>query len=155
MKPVTVSIDVPQSREQVYAHIDVLANHEPFTDHMLVDWEYSGPRSGVGARARMRFKRPGPPDWIDMEVVAAEPRRTTTEEAVSGGGRRRTRGTYVLEERPGGGTRISFRFEWVEAPLADRLLAPLIRVVLRRGNERAMRRLAERLVVPHATFRRK
>ena len=148
MKPVTVSIDVPQGREQVYAHIDVLANHEPFTDHMLVDWEYSGLRSGVGARARMRFKRPGRADWMDMEVVEAERPRTTTEEAVSARGRRRTRGTYVLEELPDGGTRISFRFEWLEAPLSDRLLAPLVRAVLRRGNERAMTRLAERLDRP-------
>ena len=69
MKPVAVSIDVPQSPERVYEHIDALANHESFTDHMLVDWKCSGPRSGVGARARMRFKRPGPPDWIEMEVI--------------------------------------------------------------------------------------
>ena len=145
VKPVTVSIDVPQSREQVYSHIDVLANHEPFTDHMLVDWEYSGPRSGVGARARMRFKRPGRPDWMEMEVVEAEPPRSTTEEAVSAGGKRRTRGTYVLDALPDGGTRVSFRFDWVHAPLGDRLVAPLVRAILKRGNERAMARLAERL----------
>jgi hypothetical protein len=145
VKPVTVTIDVPQSREQVYAHIDVLANHEAFTDHMLVDWEYSGPASGVGARARMRFKRPGPPDWMEMEVIEAQAPRTTTEEAVSAGGRRRTRGTYVLDALPDGGTRISFRFDWLEAPLGDRLLALLVRSILRRGNERAMRRLAKRL----------
>lgn len=145
MKPVSVSIAVPQSQEQVFGHLDVLANHEPFTDHMLVDWSYFGPRSGVGARARMRLRRPGRPDWMDMEVVAAEPPRTTTEEAVSGGGRRRTRGTYVLEQLTDGGTRINFRFEWLEAPLSDRLLGPLVRMVLKRGNERAMRRLADRL----------
>jgi hypothetical protein len=27
--PVTVSIDVPQRREDVYAYLDVMANHEP------------------------------------------------------------------------------------------------------------------------------
>ncbi|HSJ18718.1 MAG TPA: SRPBCC family protein [Solirubrobacterales bacterium] len=145
MKPVTVSTDVPQGREQVYAHIDVLANHEAFTDHMLVDWQCSGPASGVGARARMRFKRPGPPDWMEMEVVGADPPRTMTEEAVSAGGRRRTRGTYVLDALQDGGTRIKFRFEWLEAPLADRLLALLMRSILKRGNERAMRRLAAEL----------
>jgi hypothetical protein len=122
MKPVAVSIDVPQGPERVYEHIDVLANHEPFTDHMLVDWECSGPRSGVGARARMRFKRRGPPDWIEMEVIEAEPPRL-----------------------PDGGTRINFRFEWIETPLGDRLLAPVVRTILRRGDERAMRRLAAEL----------
>jgi hypothetical protein len=42
MKPVTVSVTVPNDREEVYAFLDVLANHEPFTDHMMVDWTYSG-----------------------------------------------------------------------------------------------------------------
>jgi len=69
MKPVTVSVVVPNAREQVYRHLDVLANHEEFTDHMLVDWQCSGPRSGVGARARMRLKKPGRPDWMELEVA--------------------------------------------------------------------------------------
>jgi hypothetical protein len=56
MKPVTVSITVPTGRDEVYGFLDVPANHEPFTNHMLVDWSYSGPPSGVGARARMRLK---------------------------------------------------------------------------------------------------
>jgi len=52
MKPVTVSVTVPNSREEVYDFLDVLANHEPFTDHTMVDWQYSGPAAGLGARAR-------------------------------------------------------------------------------------------------------
>jgi hypothetical protein len=56
MKPVAVSVTVPNHREEVYDFLDVLANHELFTDHMMVDWKYSGPSSGVGARARMRLK---------------------------------------------------------------------------------------------------
>ena len=63
MKPVTVSTTVPQGREEVYDFLDVLANHEPFTDHMMVDWQYSGPAAGLGARARMRLKKPGRADW--------------------------------------------------------------------------------------------
>ena len=34
---------------------------------------------------------------------------------------------------------------WQQAPLSERLAAPLVRAVLRRGNERAMERLAEQL----------
>jgi hypothetical protein len=49
MKPVTVSIEVPQAREDVYDFLDVLANHESFTDHMLRDWRCAGPARGVGA----------------------------------------------------------------------------------------------------------
>jgi Polyketide cyclase / dehydrase and lipid transport len=145
MRPVTVSVTVPNAREEVFAFLDVLANHEPFTDHMMVDWEYSGPRTGVGAHAQMRLKRPGPADWMEMEVIEADPPRTTTEETVGARGRRRTRGTYLLEEQPGGVTRISFRFEWLEAPMSERLIAPVTRSILRRGNQRALQRLAEQL----------
>jgi hypothetical protein len=92
----------------------------------------------------MRVKKPGPPDWLEMEVVAADRPRSTTEESISAKGRRRTRGTYVLEERPGR-TRISFQFVWLEAPLVERLTAPLTRAVVRRANAESLRRLADQL----------
>jgi Polyketide cyclase / dehydrase and lipid transport len=148
MKPVTVSVTVPESREEVYDFLDVLANHEPFTNHMLVDWHYSGPRSGVGARARMRLRKPGKPDWMDLEVIEADPPSRSSEQTVSAGGRRRTRGTYILEELPAGGTRVSFEFAWLRIPLLERLAAPVTRAVVRRGNERSLARLAEQLSRP-------
>jgi hypothetical protein len=145
MKPVTASITVPSRREEVYDFLDVLANHESFTDHMLVDWTITGPERGLGAKARFRVKKPGRPDWMDLEVIAVDPPGGTTEETVSAGGRRRTRGTYRFEETPDGGTRISFELAWLEAPRIDRMAAPLTRAVIGRGNQRAMERLAERL----------
>jgi len=135
MKPVTVHVTVPDGREQVYRYLDVLANHEAFTDHMLVDWQCSGPRSGVGARARMRLKKPGRPDWMDLEVIAAEPPRVTVEETVGARGRRRTRGTYTLDETADGGTRISFEIAWLRIPVLERLAGPITRGVMRRGNQ--------------------
>jgi Polyketide cyclase / dehydrase and lipid transport len=147
MKPVTVSITVPVSRDEVYAFLDVLANHEPFTDHMMVDWTYSGPSRGVGARARMRLKKPGRFDWMDLEVIEAEPPSRSIEETLGAGGRRRTRGTYVLTQLPTGGTRISFEFEWLRIPRLERLAAPITRSVVRRGNRRSLERLAEQLAV--------
>ena len=141
MKPVTVAVTVPQSREEVYDFLDVLANHRAFTDHFLVDWELSGPAAGIGARARMRVKSPGPDDWLDMEVKAAERPRMTAEESVGAKGRRRTRGTYVLDELPDGGTRITFELAWLEAPLSERLMAPITRSVVGRANAKALRRL--------------
>ena len=143
MRPVTVSIEVPHSREDVYAFLDVLGAHEAFTDHMLVDWHCSGPTAGVGARARMRVKRPGRADWLEMQVVAADPPNGTIEESVSAGGRRRTRGTYILEDLPdGSGTKVSFRFEWHRIPPAERAMALLTRAIVRRGNRRSLQRMA-------------
>jgi len=143
--PVTVSIDVPQPRDQVYAFLDVMANHEPFTDHMLVDWSYDGPSSGVGARAHVHSTAGGRKEPVDIEVVSASAPAQIVERNVSAKGRRVGLGTYDLAELPGGATRVSFTYSWERAPLADRLLAPLVRSVLRRGNEKAMARLAQQL----------
>jgi hypothetical protein len=143
--PVTVTIDVHQRREDVFAHLDVLANHEAFTDHMLVDWSCSGPERGVGARAEVSSKAGGRKQPIAIEVVGAEPPARIVERNVSAKGKRVGRGTYELEELPHGGTRIAFTYAWERAPLADRLLAPLVRSLLRRGNERALQRLADQL----------
>jgi polyketide cyclase/dehydrase/lipid transport protein len=142
--PVTVSIDVPQSRPAVFAFLDVMANHEPFTDHMLVEWSLSGPQSGVGAKARVHTKV-GARETIDIEVVDAQPPQRIVERNVSAAGKRIGHGTYELDELPEGGTRVSFTYSWERAPLTDRALAPLVRAVLRRGNRRAMARLAEQL----------
>jgi hypothetical protein len=145
MKPVCVAIDVPNAREEVFAFLDVMANHEPFTDHMLEDWEYSGPARGIGSKARVRTKAGGRVDVIDIEVIDADPPARIVEQNVGAKGRRRATGTYTLEELPGGGTRVAFEYSWKQAPLAERLAAPLARAILRRGNRRALERLAQQL----------
>lgn len=145
MKPVTVSTAVAKPAAEVYEFLDTLANHEGFLDHMLVDWKFSGPRRGVGAKAEARANTIGSQDWTDFEVVEADPPNRIVEEGVGNGGKRRTRGTYRLEPLPDGGTRISFELEWLEAAKAERLIPPMIRAFVRRTNSKAMRRLAKQL----------
>lgn len=149
--PVTVSIDVPQPREDVFAFLDVLANHEPFTDHMLVDWSTSGPDRGVGAKARVYSKAGGRKEPVDIEVVDADPPTRIVERNVSAKGKRVGRGTYELTDLSDGGTHVAFTYSWDHAPVADRVLAPVVRAVLRRGNTRAMQRLADQLRATVAT----
>jgi carbon monoxide dehydrogenase subunit G len=145
MEPVRVTIDVPQPREDVFDFLDVMANHEPFTNHILKDWEYSGPPSGVGSKARVKVKAAGRTDVIDIEVVSATRPETIVERNVGAKGRRVANGTYMLEDLPGGGTRIAFEYTWQRAPLSERMTYAMIRSVLRRSNERAMQRIAEQL----------
>lgn len=145
VKPVTVSLEVPQPPEEVFDYLDVLANHEEFTDHFLVDWKTSGPERGVGARARMRVKKPGPEDWLDMEVVESESPRRNVERATGAKGRRLTQGSYDLAPIDGGGTSISFELAWLEAPRGERLMGPITRAVTKSSNAKSLRRLAERL----------
>src|SRR5947209_13789022 len=145
MKPVVVTTTVPQSVEEVFDFLDVLANHEPFTDHMLRDWNYEGPARGVGARARVKATLAGRSEAVEFEVVAAEEPTKIVEQNVGAGGRRVANGTYLLERLPNRAGKITLEYSWQRAPLSERVAAPLVRSVLRRANERAMQRLRELL----------
>ncbi len=150
MKPVTVSVVVAKSRQEVFEFLSVLANHESFLDHMLVDWEFSGPRSGVGAKAEAKANVPMSQDWTEFEIVEAEEPGRIVEEAVGAGGKRRTRGTYMLDDLPAGKTKVSFEFAWLEASRPERLCPPLTRAFIRRPNGKAMRRMAKQLAADAA-----
>lgn len=147
MRPVLVTTEVPYPREEVFDFLDVMSNHEPFANHMMRDWEYAGPDRGIGSKATVKVRAAGRTDTIQIEVVAAERPTRIVERNVGAGGRRVANGTYVLAELPGGGTRITFEYAWQQAPLSERLASPLVRGILRRGNERSMRRLADHLAI--------
>jgi Polyketide cyclase / dehydrase and lipid transport len=145
VKAVTVTVEVSRGVEEVYDFLDVLANHEAFLDHFLVDWKFSGPARGVGAKAEARASAPMSQDWTDFEVVESERPSRIVEEGVGLKGKRRTRGTYQLEPIANGGTRISFELAWLESARAESLLPPLTRAFVKRPNAKAMRRLAKAL----------
>ncbi|MFC1437443.1 SRPBCC family protein [Streptacidiphilus sp. N1-10] len=145
MKPVTVSIDVPQSPEQVYDFLDVTAHHQRFTDHYLTDWHFSGPEAGVGSCATVTATLGGNRTEVAIEVIEADPPHCIVERNVSAAGRRLAHGTYTIEPLQTGGSQVSFSYAWSHAPLTDRLLAPVVRAVMRRANRTVMHRLATEL----------
>ncbi|MGW0769261.1 SRPBCC family protein [Streptomyces sp. NPDC002676] len=145
MQSVTVSIDVPQTPEQVYDFLDVMAHHERFTDHYLTDWRYSGPGRGVGSCATVTAALAGAKTSVTIEVVETDAPRRIVERNVSAAGRRLAHGIYTIEPLRTGRTRVSFMYAWARAPLADRLLAPVVRATMRRANRTVMRRLATEL----------
>ena len=85
-QPVTVSIDVPQPRAAVYDYLDVMANHEAFTDHMLTNWRVSGPATGIGSKADVTTKVGGMTDEAEIEVFEVEPGRMIRERSIGGQG---------------------------------------------------------------------
>jgi hypothetical protein len=141
-QPVTVSIDVPQDRASVYAYLDVMANHEHFTDHMLTNWRVSGPATGVGSKANVTAKFGAISDESEIEVFEVEEGRLIRERSVAAKGKRHAQGTYTLSDLPGGGTHIEFEFALQKVPAMEKPLLPLMRKMVRKGNERAMERLA-------------
>jgi hypothetical protein len=142
---VTVNIDVPQPRADVYAFLDVMANHQQFTDHMLTDWECSGPATGIGSKARVTTRFGALKDHAEIEVIEADANRLIRERNVANKGRRIATGTYELSDLPDGGTHIEFTFAFERVPALEKPLVPLMRAMIRRGNARAMTRLKERL----------
>ncbi len=144
-RPVTVTIDVPQDRARVYDFLDVMANHEPFTNHLMTDWQLSGPSRGVGSKAQVRVRSFGVNDVIDIEVLEAHPFERIVERNVARKAGRVGQGTYLLTSRDDGGTTITFEYRWINAPVFDRMLSPLTRAYLRHVNNVAMRRLAAQL----------
>jgi Polyketide cyclase / dehydrase and lipid transport len=145
MQPVSISIDVPQSPQDVYAFLDVMANHEQFTDHMLTDWKLSGPATGVGARAEVTAVMGGRSEPVAIEVVEADAPRVIVERNTSAGGKRVAHGTYRLAPATGGGTTVSFEYAWQSAPTPERLTAPLVRALMRRALRTSMQRLRDTL----------
>jgi hypothetical protein len=143
--PVTVSIDVPQARDDVYAFLDVMANHESFTDHMLTNWRLSGPATGLGAKADVTVKSGGLSDEATFEVGEVEEGRLIRERNWASNGKRVATGTYVLSDLPGGGTHIEFTFAFEQVPSREKLLIPLMRRIIRSGNEKSLQRLAREL----------
>jgi hypothetical protein len=150
MRSITVSTDVSNRREEVYDFLDVLGHHEPFTDHMMRNWRLEGPARGVGAKAKVDAVLAGRSEPIDVEVIEAEAPIRNVERNIGAGGRRVATGTYTLDQLPAGGTRIRFEYAWQQAPLSERVAAPIIRRVMRRGLQTAMDRLAEQLQAGHA-----
>lgn len=145
IKPVSVSIDVPHEIGVVFEFLDVMANHEPFNDHLMTDWELSGPERGVGSKARVRTRALGVTDIVDIEVIEAEAPTRIVELNVAANAKRTGQGTYTLKPLRSGGTRVTFEYQWIVAPLLDRLTKPMARAYIRRNNTTAMRRLAGQL----------
>ena len=153
-QPVRVSIDVPQPRGAVYDYLDVMANHEAFTDHMLTNWRVSGPATGIGSKAHVTTKAGGMTDEAVIEVFEIEPGRMIRERSIGAKGKRIAHGTYTLSDLPDGGTHIEFEFALQKVPAMERPLVPLMRKLLRTGNEKAMERLAALLASGQAQQQR-
>src|SRR4051794_33773563 len=109
-KPVSVSVDVPQQRASVYDFLDVRANHEPFTNHLMRDWQFSGPPRGVGSKAQVHVRSFGISDVVDIEVIGADAPERIVERNVAKKAGRVGEGTYMLTPREGGGTTIRFEY---------------------------------------------
>jgi hypothetical protein len=141
MKPVRVAVDVPFPRERVYEFLAVSANHELFNGHMMSDWSFSGPPSGVGSKTHATATIGGRRDPVDIETIEDAAPERIVERNVGAAGKRVATGTYTLDATDRG-TTVIFEYAWQSAPVSERLAAPAVRRVMRSALERSMARLA-------------
>jgi hypothetical protein len=141
VKPFTVSTTVDRPIQEVWDYLDVLGNHERFTDHMLQEWTTSGPDRGVGAKAQVKAKSPGRTETLEIEVKEVDPPRRSVENTIGAGGKRVTQGTYLLTPEGENRTRVEFTFEYLRGPAYERMMLPLLRGWLLKSNQKAMERL--------------
>jgi uncharacterized protein YndB with AHSA1/START domain len=145
MQPITVSTTIARPIAEVYEHLAVLGNHEAFTDHMLVDWNVSGPASGVGAIADVQSTLGGRKEPVRFEVVETEPPSRILERSVAAKGRRVATGEFRLADTGGSATEVTFTFRLEQAPWYERPLMPLLAGKLRKANQTSLDRLADQL----------
>jgi hypothetical protein len=135
MKPLVFTAVVERPRRQVYEHLADLRNHEPFTDHFLVDWE------GDAHSVRVRVKAPGRSEVVDITEIEAAAPTTLAERTTGAGGKRTSTGTYTLEEDGPSRTRVRFEFVVEKMPAYERPLLPLTKAWVKRVNGKALERL--------------
>jgi hypothetical protein len=145
MKTITAGTTVDRPRDEVYAFLDVLANHVPFNDHYMADAQLSGPATGPGGRMRARILAPGRSEWFDLETVEAREPELLVERTVAAGGKRRTRGTYRLDEAGPDATRVTFELVTEAAPAYEKPFAPFARRWMVKQLDRAMARLKQQI----------
>jgi hypothetical protein len=142
MQPVIVSAEVDRAPDDVYAFLDVMGNHERIHDH-LIEWEYSGPPTGLGAKATAMVKLAGRRGPVEMEVIETTVATTIVERYVSHGGLRLSSGTYRIAPGADGGAKVTYEYAWDRAPRAEQLAAPLVRALMRRELQASLERLGE------------
>jgi hypothetical protein len=136
MQPVTVTITIDRPREEIYAVLEDLMNHESFTDHFLTDFQ----RTETGVRAKGK----GGGGWMEFTPVESNLDRIVEEGRSGRDMSRVTKGIYELKPR-NGGTEVSFTNVFERVGIGDRIASPLIRAYLRKQNARALERLKEQM----------
>jgi uncharacterized protein YndB with AHSA1/START domain len=146
MEAVSASTTIARPREEIFAYLGDIANHQEFCDHFLTDWRLTREES-FGRGAGARFRMPAHADrygWGDATFTTFEPPHRLVEAGHRGKyNRTRMLITFVLTEAPGGGTRVEMTMQTEPATPADRIMESALgqRPRLRRGVRKAVQRL--------------
>jgi uncharacterized protein YndB with AHSA1/START domain len=146
LDPVSSTVTIDRSPQEVFDYLSDVANHAEFTDHYLKDFRLTREDSlGIGAGARFRVDAPlNRFSWADIAIAEADrPRRIVQRGRTGKFNRIRLVSSYTLEPAAGGSaTQLTMTTE-TEAPRlpSDKLMEALARRWFRRNQRKAVRRL--------------
>jgi uncharacterized protein YndB with AHSA1/START domain len=144
-EPITVTVEVARPRQEVFDHVDVLANREGWMDRLYKDWRFEGPRRGVGGIAKAQVDAPTSREQVTIEVVEATVPERIVEEVESAHGKRKTRDTYRFVDVGEGRTRIEFELAWLKTPRSERIATFVSRAFMSRAQNKSLKKLAAQL----------
>src|SRR5580765_7947532 len=129
MAPITETIDIARSPEDVFAYIDDLSRHGEWQGMIQeVHVETEGP-TRVGTRAREKRQVPGGVREMTYEITKHDPPRRASFRGIDGPVR--VVGTVTVTPIDGGGSRVSLEIDLVGHRLG-KLIVPLARKQMRK-----------------------
>ena len=141
MAPITASIEIDRSPEDVFAYLDDLSRHGEWQAQIReIHVETDGP-TRIGSRAREKRAVPGGVREMTYEITEHDPPRRVSFRGVDGPVR--VVGTVTVSPADGG-SRVSLELEF-EGHGIGKLLLPLVRSQARKEVPRNQQRLKERL----------
>ena len=146
MNPVSSTVTIDRSPDEVYDYLDDIANHAEFTDHYLKDFRLTREDSlGTGAGARFRVDAPlNRFSWADITISETErPRRIVARGRTGKFNRIRLVTSYTLEPvGRGSSTRLTLTTETEPARLpSDKIMETVARGWFKRNQGKAVKRL--------------
>jgi uncharacterized protein YndB with AHSA1/START domain len=140
--PITESVEIARSPEEVFAYLDDLDRHGEWQEQLIaVRRETEGP-TGVGTRVTDTRKVPGGKRDVTYEITAHDPPRRSSFRGVNGP--IRPVGTITVEPAGEGHSRVTLEIDF-EGHGIGKLLVPLVRREARKNIPEDQRRLKERL----------
>lgn len=142
MAPITASIEIARTPEDVFAYLDDLGRHGEWQEALeQVTVETEGP-TRVGTRSREKRRVPGGAREFSYEITEHDPPRRSSFRGIDGPVR--PVGTVTVSPIGEGRSRVTLELDF-EAHGLGKLIAPLARRDARKTIPRDQQRLKERL----------
>jgi hypothetical protein len=143
MRSAQAQLTIDRTPEEIYEYLLDIGSRPEFAPTVFRDFRLSRVESyGLGAGARYRLHRKLRDRYAGTTITEAESGQRILEEGSTGrGGRVNMATEFVLEEQPGGGTKVTWILETYPMNPADRLREFGMRRQLKRRMKTSLRRL--------------